>query len=76
MPRSAYLFAVFGDCHAQGVLAAGLCSTHHGQNLPEGQCSRVHKQQEPHDSGDPMGDGASFVKHNSLYLQEQLHVRT
>lgn len=74
MPRSAYLFTVLGDCHAQGVLAAGLRSPHHSKNLPEGHHGHIHEQEDPHDFGDPMGDGASFVKHHGLYLPKQPHL--
>lgn len=68
MPRSTYLFTVFGDSYAQRVLAAGLCSPHHSKNLPEGQSGQVHEQEDTHDFGDPVGNSASFVKHHSLYL--------
>lgn len=73
-PRSSYLFTVFGDSHTQGVLTAGLCSPHHSKNLPEGQRGHIHKQEDPHDFGDPIGNGASFVKHHSLYLSKQSHL--
>ena len=74
MPRSTYLFTVLGDCHTQGVLAAGLRSPHHSKNLPEGQRGHIHEQEDPHDLGDPVGNGASFVKHHSLYLPKQPHL--
>lgn len=69
--RSTYLFTVFGDCQAQGMFTAGLRSTHHSQNFPEGQCSHVDKQQDSHDPGDPVCNGASLVEHHSLYLPKK-----
>jgi hypothetical protein len=50
------------------VLTAGLRSAHYSQNLPEGQRSHIREQQDPHDSGNPVGNGAGFVKHHRLYL--------
>lgn len=72
--RPTYLLTVSGDRHAQGVLTAGLCSAYHSQNLPEGQRGHVHEQEDPHDFGDPVGNGASFVKHHCLYLPKQPHL--
>lgn len=74
MARSTYLFAVFGDSHAQRVLAAGLRGPYHSQNLPEGQSGRVHEMEDAHDLGDPVGNGASFVKHHSIYLPKEPHL--
>ena len=68
--QSTYLFTVSGDCHAQGVLAAGLCGPHHSEHLPQGQRGHVHEQEDSRDFGDPLGNGAGFVEHHGLYLPE------